>query len=118
MPAALMIGHHFSISGPRFTIVSGYVLGVGYAMEHVGHSCRLRGHVANDLANGLAWVGLGVSGVLVIAFMAESCKHEGVPEVGEWGSHMFVLFLWFVIANGLVFLLLAIWVGCGVWSLF
>ena len=53
----------------------------------------------------------------MIAFMAESWKHEGVPEVGEWGSHMFVLLLWFVIANGLVFLLLAFWVGCGAWSL-
>jgi hypothetical protein len=72
-------------------IVGGYVLGVGYAMDHVGHSCKLQRHVANDLANGFAWIGLGVSGLLVITFMAESWKHEGVPEVGDWGSHMFVL---------------------------
>jgi hypothetical protein len=98
-------------------IVGGYVLGVGYAMDHVGHSCRLGRHVATDLTSGFAWIGLAVSGVLVIAFLTETWKHEGVPEVGEWGSHMRVLLLWFVIANGLVFLLLAIWVGCGAWSL-
>ena len=30
---------------------------------------------------------------------------------------MFVLLLWIVIATGLLFLLLAIWLGCGTWSL-
>jgi hypothetical protein len=53
----------------------------------------------------------------VIEFMTMSWKHEGVPKVHEWDSHMRVLGLWFLIANGLVFLLIPIWVACSAWSL-
>jgi hypothetical protein len=39
-------------------------------------------------------------------------SNPSIPEVGEWGGrHMFVLLLWIVIANGLLFLLLAILLG-------
>ena len=99
-------------------IVGGYVLGVGYAMEHVGRSCRLRGYVTTGLMDGFVLVGLAVSAVLVIAPIVESWKHKGVPEVGDWGAHMFVILVWLMVGNGLVFLLAALWVGCGVWNLF
>lgn len=59
-------------------IVGGYVLGVGYAIEHVRRSCSLGWNVATDLANGFAWFGLAVSGALVIAFVIESWKRESV----------------------------------------
>ena len=102
-----------------FTIVGGYVLGVGYAIEHVGHSCRLRPHVVTDLRNGFAWIGLAVAGVLMLAIMVESWKHGGVidREPPEWANAFLVLMLWFLIANSLIFLLAAIWVGCGIWGL-
>jgi hypothetical protein len=44
-------------------------------------------------------------------------SNPSIPEVDEWGGrHMFVLLLWIVIANGLLFLLLAILLGSGTWS--
>jgi hypothetical protein len=72
-----------------------------------------------DLQNGFAWIGLAVAGGLMMAIMVESWKHEGVLdlEVHKWDSANRVLLLWLLIANGLIFLLAAIWVGCGIWSL-
>lgn len=98
-------------------IVGASVAMVGFGLERVGRTCRLGRHVGTDLANGFALIGLAVSGVAVIAFMVESWKHERVPEVTDLHSFWVILGPWFFIANGLVLLLIATSVGCGVLSL-
>jgi hypothetical protein len=97
-------------------IVGSYILAFSFGIELVGRACRLSGTVVNDLASSFTLIGLGVSGLLVLAFMVESWKHEGVPEIGEWGSHMLILALWFVAANASVLLLFIFWTGCGIWK--
>jgi hypothetical protein len=99
-------------------IVGGYVFGIGYALEHVGRSCRLTKHLTSSLQDGLVVIGLAVSVLLIGAFLIESRKHRGVPEVGEWGWHMFVLWLWFIGATCVLFVLLAVWLGCSTWYFF
>jgi hypothetical protein len=117
----IFVDHRLFLVAIEATI-GGFVLGLGSAMEHVGHSCHLPKHWVHNALDALAIIGFITAGLVMIAGLIDGWRFKGLDNLEHAVAYMEsytarISLIWVVATTAFLLLMIPIWIGCGALNL-